>query len=113
MPAHRPQNRDKRFEMHILVIEKKPLEHVPDGHAQITFRWKAGVRQWEIEGLLEPQTALLKPKHNWEIHVSDLPQGPGDAIIKFLEWVQYLTEDEPTAEAKDSDKDTEEVVLPS
>ena len=113
MPARNPINKNRRFEMHILIAEKKPLEHIPDGHAQITFRWKAGVRQWEIEGLVEPESPFLKPKHNWETHVSDLPQGQGDAIITFLEWVQYLTERKPSAETNGSGEDIDKGILPS
>ena len=111
MPAHDPQNKDRRFEIHLLVVEKEPIDRTPDGHAYIEFRWRAGVRQWEIEGLLEPESPFLNPKHNRKKY-DILPQGHGDAILTFLKWVQCLIEETPTPETEDSTKDVEESPLP-
>ena len=111
MPAHDPQNKDRRFEIHLLVVEKETLERIPDGHAQIEFRWRAGVRQWEIEGLLQPESPFLEPKHNRQTH-DTLPQGQGDAILTFLKWAQWLIEEQPTPETEDSSEDVEESPLP-
>lgn len=93
MPAHNPQLKDRIIEMAVLVIDRKVLEHIPDGHAQITFEWQGGTRTWRIEGVLEPQSAFLDTKHNWQCHDEGLPQGQGEAILRFLEWVQSFTLD--------------------
>lgn len=111
MPAHDPPNKDKTFNIHILVEEKKPfLDNIPDGHARVKFYWHGGTRQWEIEGLVEPESPFKKLKHNWETH-DTLPQGQGDTIMRFLKWVQYLTEETPTPETTQSSVDSEEEPL--
>ena len=93
MPAHRPKNRDKRYEMHIMTREIGAFpDRAPDGHVEVRLIWHGGRRQWEIDGLLQPESPFLKPKHNWQTHVSDLPQSRGDAILSFLEWIQSFTE---------------------
>ena len=107
MPAHDPEFKDKRFEIHLLVVEKGNLERAPDGHAQINMEWKAGNRQWMIEGVLEPESPFLVPKHNRKTY-DILPQGHGDAILAFLKWVQGLIEETPTSETEDSSEDIEE-----
>ena len=111
MPAHDPQNKDRRFEIHLLVVEKETLERIPDGHVQINMEWKGGNRQWMIEGLLEPESPFLVPKHNRKTY-DILPQGHGDAILAFLKWVQCLIEEPPIPETEDSPKDVEEGPLP-
>ena len=112
MPAHNPENKDQDFEVHLLVVKKMTWDQpVPDGHAYIEFRWRAGVRQWEIVGLLEPESPFLNPKHNRKTY-DILPQGHGDAILAFLKWVQCLIEEPPTPETEDSTKDVEESPLP-
>ena len=112
MPAHNAKNKDREFGIHLLVVKKMTWDQpVPDGHAQIEFRWRAGVRQWEIKGVLEPESPFLKPKHNWTKH-DTLPQGHGDAILAFLKWVQWLTEETPTPETEDSSEEVEESPLP-
>ncbi len=110
MPAHDPEFKDKTYEIHILAAEKKDRERIPDGHTHVTLTWLGGVRQWRIDGLLEPQSPFLKPKHNWQTH-DTLPQGQGDALVKFLEWVQWLIEEVVIPEPKDSSKDVEEASL--
>ena len=94
MPAHDPELKDQDFEVHLLVVEKESLGRIPDGHAQINMIWKAGNRQWMIEGILEPESPFLNPKHNWKTY-DILPQGHGDAILAFLKWVQGLIEETP------------------
>lgn len=91
MPAHNAPNKNRRFEMHILVVEKGLSDPIPDGHAQVTFEWEGGTHSWRIEGLLEPQTALLDPKHNWQLFDNNLPKGQGEAILRLLDWVQSLS----------------------
>ena len=107
MPAHDPQNKDREFGIHLLVVEKEPIEKIPDGHVQINMEWKGGNRQWKIEGLLQPESPFLDPKHNWKVY-DILPQGHGDAILAFLKWVQCLMEEPPTPETEDSSEDIEE-----
>jgi len=93
MPAHDPQLKDRALGMAVLVIDKKSLERIPAGHAQITFQWNGGTRTWRIEGVLEPQSAFLDTKHNWQTYDEGLPQGQGEAILRFLDWVQSFTLD--------------------
>ena len=112
MPAHNAPNKDREFEVHLLVVEKKTWDQrVPDGHAGIRFRWHGGNRQWKIEGVLEPESPFLIPKHNRKTY-DILPQGQGDAILTFLKWVQWLIEEHPTPETEDSTKGVEESPLP-
>ena len=111
MPAHDPELKDQDFEVHLLVVEKESSGKIPDGHAQINMIWKAGNRQWKIEGILEPESPFLEPKHNWKDY-DILPQGHGDAILAFLKWVQWLIEEQATPETEDSTKEVEESPLP-
>ena len=92
MPAHEPIDKDRNLEMLVLVVDKKTWnQHIPDGHAQIKFRWRGGSRTWEIEGVQEPQSRLLDLKHNWQVYDKGLPKGQGDAILRLLDWIQALT----------------------
>jgi hypothetical protein len=92
MPPHNPVNKDREFEMDILVVEKKVLERVPDGHVRIRFEWRGGTHSWFIEGVSEPETYLLDPKHNWNVYDNNLPKSQGDAILALLDWVKVLTQ---------------------
>ncbi len=91
MPAHNAPNKDKEFEMHVLVVEKGFLGKVPDGHARIKFEWHGSDRTWRIEGIQAPESPFLDSKHNWNIYESGLPKGQGEAILRLLEWVQGLS----------------------
>ncbi len=90
MPAHDPVRRDKHFEMHILVKEMKDYGRIPDDHINIEFQWHSGDRTWRIQGVVAPQTHLDEPKHNWQVYKEGLPQGQGEAILSFLEWLEGL-----------------------
>ena len=91
MPAHNAVDKDRELEMLVLIVDKGWNDKIPDGHAQIKFRWNGGDRTWEIEGVVEPQTHLLDLKHNWQVYDKGLPKGQGDAILRLLDWIQALT----------------------
>jgi hypothetical protein len=93
MPAHNSELRDKNFEAHVLFVEKGMFVRVPDGHADITFRWHGGTRTWDIEGVMEPETWYLDKtgKHNWNPFETGLPKSQGDVLVRFVQWVQSLS----------------------
>lgn len=91
MPAHNPVKRDTVFDVHIAAQELEPLTRVPDGHITIWFEWKGGNRTWDIEGVLEPESPFLNPKHNKQVFENGLPKSQGEVLLRFLRWVQSLT----------------------
>jgi len=93
MPAHDPQAKDKALDMHVLVVDVKTWnQHIPDGHVYIKFEWRGGTHSWFVEGVGQPESPLMDPKHNWTAFEKNLPQSQGDAILRFLEWVKGLSQ---------------------
>lgn len=91
MPAHDSKNRPKNFGIHILVAKKKWDERTPDGHLQVQIFWNSSTRTWDIEGVLEPASPFMDDKHNWQTFEKGIPQGQGEAMVRFIEWVRSLT----------------------
>lgn len=97
MPAHNHENKDRRFQTHILAKEQREITgRAPDGHVDIWFEWQGHTRTWRIEGVLQPESPFLNPKHNTQDFDLGLPKSQGETLIRFLEWIESLLAEETT-----------------
>ena len=109
MPAHDPQNKDRDFtiigpnvEFHnVMFIPGRGAAGVYGGEYHkptddkgftLKFRWHGNTRTWVIEGYKLPYVAA---SHTDELTIvksfdRGLPQGQGDTLIRFLEWIEAL-----------------------